>query len=154
MVVPFRAGPVIPELPQQAADDARDEQGILDIEYTGPLAKAQKMAEVEGMERWVGSIVALAEVFPELRDLVDTDDYGRNLAEVLGVPSDNVKDPTVVERVRRQRAQQMEKERQAMMAEQTGKAMEAQGKGAGAVKESMGELAAAEAVRLAAQASQ
>lgn len=135
-------------------DEARDEQGILDIEYTGPLAKAQKMAEVEGMERWVGSIVALAEVFPELRDLVDTDDYGRNLAEVLGVPSDNVKDPTVVERVRRQRAQQMEKERQAMMAEQTGKAMEAQGKGAGAVKESMGELAAAEAVRLAAQASQ
>ncbi len=128
-------------------DSARDEQGILDIEYTGPLAKAQKMAEVEGMERWVGSIVALAEVFPDLRDLVDADDYGRNLAEVLGVPSDNVKDPAKVARIRRARAQAAAAERKAMMAKAEGEAMEAHGKGMGALQESLGEEGAAKALQ-------
>ena len=44
--------------------------------------------------------------------------------------------------------------RQALMAEQTGKAMEAQGKGHAAVKESMGDIAAAEAQRAALEATQ
>lgn len=130
-------------------DDARDEQGILDIEYTGPLAKAQKMAEVEGMERWVGSIVALAETFPELRDLVDVDDYGRNLAEVLGVPSSNIMDPTKVVRIRRARAKAQAEERELAMAQAQGEAMRSAGEGMGAMNESMGEDAAGKALQQA-----
>lgn len=130
-------------------DDARDEQGILDIEYTGPLAKSQKMAEVEGMERWVGSIVALSEVFPELRDLVDVDDYGRNLAETLGVPSSNIMDPTKVARIRRQRAQAQAEERRVAMAQAEGEAMKAGGEGVGALKEGLGEEGAATAMKQA-----
>jgi hypothetical protein len=130
-------------------DDAKDEQGILDIEYTGPLAKAQKMIEVEGMERWVGSMVALSEVFPELRDLVDVDDYGRNLADVLGVPSSNVNDVTKVARVRRLRAQAAAQERKLAMAQAEGEAMRAGGEGYGAMKDSMGEAGAAQALQAA-----
>ena len=134
---------------EQPPDEARDNSGILDIEYTGPLAKSQKMAEVEGMERWVSSVVALADVFPEMRDLVDVDDYGRNLADVLGVPSSNVKDPGAVTKLRRQRAQAAAEERKLAMAQAEGQAMEAAGKGVGALKDSMGEAGAAEALRQA-----
>lgn len=132
-------------------DEARTEEGILDIEYTGPLAKAQKMQEVEAMERWVASVAGLSEIYPEIRDLVDVDDYGRNLAETLGVPSDNIKDVAAVAKVRRARAKAQAEERQAMLAEQGGKAMEAIGRGAGAMKENLGEEGAAEAMRQAVQ---
>lgn len=132
-------------------DEARDESGILDIEYTGPLAKAQKMQEVEGMERWVGSIAALAELFPEMKDLVDEDDYGRNLAEVLGVPTSNVKDPGKVRGIRRARAKALAEERDAAIAEQQGKALQATGKGIESLAAGVGESDARAATEAMAQ---
>jgi hypothetical protein len=134
---------------EQPPDEARDESGILDIEYTGPLAKAQKMAEVEGMERWIGSMTALSEAYPEIRDLVDVDDYGRNLADVLGVPSDNVRDPGAVTKLRRQRAQAAAEERKLAMAQAEGDAMKAAGEGVGALKDGLGEAGAAQALQQA-----
>lgn len=128
-------------------DEARSEEGTIDIEYTGPLAKSQRMAEVESMERWVSNVTALAEIYPEIRDLVDIDDYGRELADTLGTPSKVVRDAPSVKKIRDARAKAAAEEREAMMAQQTGMAGEAIGKGVSALKDGMGEEKANEFIQ-------
>lgn len=134
----------------QPPDEARSDEGTIDIEYTGPLAKSQRMAEVEAMERWVNNLTVLAETYPEIRDLVDVDDYGRELADTLGAPSKVVRSANAVKKIRDARAEAQAQEREGLMAEQAGKAGEALGKGAGALKENLGDEAANQMMKRAA----
>ncbi len=131
-------------------DEARSEEGTIDIEYTGPLAKSQRMAEVESMERWVNNITALSEIYPEVRDLVDIDDYGRELADTLGTPSKVVRDVASVKKIRDARKAAQDEERQAAMAQQTGMAGKAIGEGVTALKQGMGDAGAKEFMQRAA----
>lgn len=73
----------IPEMPQIV----RDAGGIVNIEYVGPLSRAQKMDENASLERWLGNISGLAEIFPEIRNVPNAIAIGKFMADGLNVDS-------------------------------------------------------------------
>lgn len=130
----LRAGQ-LPDLPDELAGSG----GEMDIEYTGPLARSQKMVEAESMQRWIGGLVPLAQVKPEILDIPNFDGYARELAEVYGVPMKNLNSESDVKKVRKGRETAMAQQRLAQQATGEGQAMEAMGKGKTAMNEGFGE---------------
>jgi hypothetical protein len=84
----MRAGQ-LPEIPQIV----KQSQSEVDIEYTGPLSKAQRMDTVMSTERFIGAVAGMVEVFPDVRHLPNPEKIGRDMAESLGVPVDNLRSP-------------------------------------------------------------
>lgn len=133
----LRAGQ-LPQIPPQLADMG----GEMDIEYTGPLARAQKMQDAEAMIRWVQNLLPLSEVRPEILDIPDFDTFARELGETLGVPAKNMFSEVEVRKTRNQRAKAQTQARMAEQALGEGQAMEAMGKGKAAMNEGFGEAGA------------
>lgn len=81
--------------------------GHIDMVYTGQLARAQKSEQAAAIERWVGSVGELGNVFPDIKDIPDVDEVGRELADLRGIPEKLVKSKALVntERQARQQAQ-------------------------------------------------
>lgn len=125
----YRAGR-LPEAPDIVKENASE----LDIEYIGPMARAQKQADVMGMERWIGSLAQLAEVKPEILDLADFDAWGRELAKSYGVPAKAMNSNEDIEEIRTQRAQQQAMAQEAAMMQEAGAGMKAVGEGAQAME--------------------
>jgi hypothetical protein len=119
-----RAGQ-IPEPPPVVVEaDAQ-----FDIQYLGSLARAQNSDKVASVERLVGNVANLAEVFPEALEVIDSDEMVRDMARDLNVPATILRDDKEVKAVRAAKLQQQQEMQQMMMAEQEGKAMQAQGEG-------------------------
>lgn len=100
-----------------------------DIVYLGALSRAQRVDEAASIERWVGSAAALAEIFPDALDVVDPDEMMRHTGRALNVPAKVMRDAGEVDEIRDDRQAKQEAMEQAMMAEQAGKAKQAQGEG-------------------------
>lgn len=92
----------------------------LDIEYVSPLARAQRMGDVQAIERWVGSLSQMAQINPAVLDLIDFDAIANKLADRHGVPADVRHGAEEVEQKRTQREQQ---QMEAMQAQQQAEAM-------------------------------
>jgi len=95
--------PPMPEVLQQAGGD-------LDIEYVGPLARSQKMDEVTGIQRAIDGIMQLAQVNPEVLDIVNVDKAGRTIADRLGAPADMLLGDEQVGQLRQARQQQQQQQ--------------------------------------------
>jgi hypothetical protein len=93
--------PPMPEILQEVGGD-------LDIEYVGPLARSQKMDEVTGIQRAIAGIMQLAQVNPEVLDIVDVDKAGRTISDRLGAPADILRGVEQVDEMRQQRQQQQQ----------------------------------------------
>jgi hypothetical protein len=93
--------PPMPEILQEVGGD-------LDIEYVGPLARSQKMDEVTGIQRAIDGIMQLAQVNPEVLDIVDVDKAGRTISDRLGAPADILRGVEQVDEMRQQRQQQQQ----------------------------------------------
>ena len=93
--------PPMPEILQEVGGD-------LDIEYVGPLARSQKMDEVTGIQRAVDGIMQLAQVNPEVLDIVDVDKAGRTISDRLGAPADMLRGVEQVGELRQSRQQQQQ----------------------------------------------
>lgn len=106
----------------------------LDIEFVGPLARAQKGDVATGIEMWLGAIAGMAEVFPQALDIPDVDMAIRLLADLNGVPTKATQDSNTVETIRAQRAAQEEQMRQAQIMQEAGAGLKATGEGAAALK--------------------
>lgn len=127
----LRAGqlPLIPDV-------VKEMRGELDVEYIGPLPRAQRQEVVQATNAWIGSIAGLIEIFPKMRDIPNMDKIARETAKMSGLPAKFLNSNAEVKKIRKDRE---EKEKQMMEAEQArlqGEAMEAQGKGAKAMEES------------------
>lgn len=108
----------IPEPPEELA--GKD----LKVEYISILHQAQKLAGLDGIERVVGFVLNLSEVFPEARDKLDIDKTIDAVAEVTGVPPEiiNTEDEVVAVREERQRIlEEREKADQAVKGAQAAK---------------------------------
>lgn len=103
--------------------------GNIDIEYIGPLSRAQKMDEVNTTNQWLGSMAQYIEIFPEVRDIPDIDAISRGTGNMMGVPARFMKDSKTVDEERKQRAQQEQLQREMAMMQQGGEAMSAMGEG-------------------------
>lgn len=104
----FRHG-AYPETPQVLLKYG---SGNIDVQYEGPLARSQRLAEVDGLERLQGIIVGIAQLDPAVVDNMDYDKAVRVAADVLGVSSKLVRDQEEVDALRKQRQQQQEKMQQ------------------------------------------
>ena len=82
------------------------------------------------------SLSQVGQIFPEMLDLVDSDSYGRRMADYMGVPADGMRDQEEVDAVREQRAQQQQQQMAAQQAESTAKALKDGGQGAKSLAES------------------
>lgn len=104
----------------------------IDIRYEGPLARAQRSAELVAIERtnqWVQGVSPFA---PSVADNFDYDEQARTVAEVTGLPATNIKDAGKVAEMRQARSQ-AQQQAQALAA--AGQVADAAGSAAPALKE-------------------
>jgi hypothetical protein len=90
----------------------------IDIEYVSPLAKAQKLTDLQSMLRGFEVMMQVAEIAPVM-DYLDTDRLVQYLVEVTGIPARVIRSDEEVARIRRQAAQaaQQQQQQQAVMME-------------------------------------
>lgn len=132
-----RAGALLPmpnALRQQVGPSV--ELPDLDIEYEGPLARAQRTVELTAQDRVVGFLGALTQamiaagvppaVAAEAWDVLKVDKWIRDRAEITGVRSDSLTSQEEVDQLRAERAEaqaeQARLQQASQMAEMAGKA--------------------------------
>jgi len=108
--------------------------GELDIIYTGPLVRAQRADIAQGVSRWVASLAELGEVAPEVLDIPNWDEIGKELGSLEGVPAKLMNSNAEIKKLRKDREDATARTQQGMEDEQVGKGMEALGKGEAAIR--------------------
>jgi hypothetical protein len=99
----MRAG-MLPPPPQELTDQE------IDIEYIGPLARAQQMPDVIAIERAFQTAANISAVTgdPSPFDLLDADEAVKRSALLQGVPSEVLRDDDSVAAIRQGRAEQQQ----------------------------------------------
>lgn len=92
-------GGAFPEPPAALAGAA------LDVEYVGPLAKAQHLAEARGIAQTMEIMTPLLAADPTLLDNVDGDLTFRHVADLLSWPKSTLRSLEAVQRIRAGRAE-------------------------------------------------
>ena len=129
----YKKFPPLPESLQTAGN------ANLKIDYLGTLAKSQRMEAASGIDRWLGTTVAMSEAFPAIKDIPNVDAIVREQAHNEGVPTRLVNSPTVVKKSRLAQAKQRAKEQQLLMLQAEGEAAQSIGAGTTAMNEARGE---------------
>jgi hypothetical protein len=109
----------------------RSAGGRIDIQFEGPLARAQRLADTVALQRFLNIAVPVAEIDPSVLDNLEKDEIIRFLAESTGVPQRLITDRDKLEEIRAERAAQ---QAQQMQAAQMNETMKAAGAGAPALK--------------------
>jgi hypothetical protein len=94
----------------------------IDIEYVSPLAKAQKLTDLQAMLRGFEILLQVSQVAP-VTDYLDGDAMVQYLVETAGLPARVIRGTAEVEEVRRQNAEQaamQQQMQQEMMAAEAG----------------------------------
>ena len=99
------------------------------IRYLSPLARAQKLADVDAMDRYEATLAQEAAIDPSVLDIYDLEEAARQRGRLLGVPHSLVRDKrgTAIARQGREQAQQAQQQAQQQSALKANAAMEAQG---------------------------
>ena len=119
----YRAGQ-LPDLPEGM------EIAEMDIEYTGPLPRAQRMETAQAIDRWVMGLAANADIFPEAIDLLDLDSAELYKARLMGVPAVAMRGKEEVEKLRADRAEAQKRQQAVAEATAAGDAAKSVGEGA------------------------
>jgi hypothetical protein len=94
----------LPPLPPQVQEMGLD----VDIVFVNQLARAQQIQELQATQQWLQQVGQLAQIDPQVVDLVDVDAGARGAARTLGVPEAFIKEQREVDQLREQRAQQIQ----------------------------------------------
>ena len=130
----------LPEMPKSADGEE------MDIEYIGPLPRAQKGEVSQGIAAWLGDILAMAEAHPEALDVPDWDQTIRIQAELRGVPTRALMSVDEIRELRDARAEETRQAKEAEAIRLGGEAAQAAGEGAQAVQAAGGDPAQLQAV--------
>lgn len=99
-------------------------QGMeMKIEYTSPLARAQKSGQLMTVTRLFESMVPLFQAKPDLLDNMNTDETFRYFHHLLDAPPQILNDKDSVEQQRQQRAEQQQAMMEAEQAQQESQSM-------------------------------
>ncbi len=120
----------LPEVPEIVAEL----DPSFDVTYMGSLARAQRVDNAASIERWISLAANMAQVLPEMLDVVDPQAVIRQLGQDLNVPAGIYRDEKEVAAIQQERAQAQQAQQEAMMAEQQGNAMKAMGEGEAAME--------------------
>ena len=107
----------------------------LDIQYIGPLSRAQKVDQAAATERWMAGLAGMAEMNEDILDIVDFDMVARDSADVLNVPAKYMKSRNKVTSDRQAKQAAQKQQNDILAAQEGGKAMEAVGKGAASLQQ-------------------
>jgi hypothetical protein len=117
-------GSPIPEPPPEVIEMiAAGEE--LDVEYEGPLARAQRSSEVQAVDRTAVSATPVLQINPDSADVYDWDEWLRFIADRQGIPAKLVRDKSAVQSIRDAKTAARE---EAAQAEKMGAMAEAAGK--------------------------
>ena len=100
----LRAG-LLPEPPEELQGQN------IDIEYVSPLAKAQKLTDLQAMLRGFEILLQVSEVAP-VTDYLDGDKMVQYLVETAGLPARVIRGSDEVEQVRKEQAEQAQVQEQ------------------------------------------
>lgn len=104
---------LLPPLPQDLVGQ------VVDFEFVGPLAQAQRAVGTSSIDRALGVTATLGQMRPEVLDNLDADEALRTYYSALGVPTKVMVDPRQRDALREARNRAMAaKEQAAMVAEQ------------------------------------
>jgi hypothetical protein len=126
----LRAGE-LPEIPGEVLEAVGDNRAQIDIEYEGPLARAQRASDIETVNQVLASLVPLKDVWPEITDVIDEDKLARGVAERAGLPAAFIRGESEIEEIREQRSEQVARQTQI---QEAGGLAEAAGRVAPALK--------------------
>lgn len=93
----WRAGAFLPPPPELAGAD-------LDIEYEGPLARAQRSGDLTALQEALALVAGIGQHDPEAMDNIDTDENVRYIWEVSGNPTRLMRKPSAIASIRKARA--------------------------------------------------
>lgn len=108
----------------------------IDIEYEGPLARAQRGGDITAMQRWLEVNAPFLQSNPELLDVIDLDIWAKHSANIVGIPPSTMRSIQAIlekrEAAAQAQAELAAQQQVAGMADAVGKA----GPGLAALKES------------------
>lgn len=82
----------------------------MDIEYTGPMPRAQRDDLIQAINRWTGALMQQAEINPAVLDIPDWDAIARETGALAGVPTKLTRDQKVVDKEREEKKKQAEQQ--------------------------------------------
>lgn len=85
------------------------------IKYISPLARAQKLEEVNAIDQYINGAAAAAKVHPDILDTIDFDAAQRVRGKALGVPTAVMPEQKVIDAKRQARADAQQQQQQAAM---------------------------------------
>lgn len=80
------------------------EEGELDIEYVGPLARSQRQSEISALRQWLEQLVQIAAIAPEVIDIPDFTEIFKDSARMLNVNERYVKSQDDIDEIRDNRS--------------------------------------------------
>ena len=111
----------IPDPPQILSEFAG---ANLEVDYMGLLAQAQKrLVKNQGIMNSIGSLAQLAQFFPDIFDLVDSDEAGLDILRSNMMPAKNIRPIEDVQKIREDRAKAQAAQAQMAMASEAVKAV-------------------------------
>lgn len=106
---------------------------FLKIGYQSPASRAQTGVKALSMGRYIQELLPVAQVSPEVLDIVDWDSYARELAKARGTPLSILRSDEEIQQIRQSRQAQQALAQAAAVAEPASKALknisDAQAKG-------------------------
>lgn len=115
-------------------DSLKGQAAELDIQYIGPLSRAQKVDQAAATERWLMGIANMAEMDPAVIDVVDFEQIVRDLADTLNVPANYMLSAAKLAQKRKDQEKAQSEQAQLMQAQEGGAALKSVGEGMAAIK--------------------
>lgn len=121
----FRQGK-LPKAPQIVVDN----QAEFDVEYLGPLPRAQKQEVAMAIAGYIGQLGSLQEAYPEARYILKAVEALRGLGEYAGVPAKFMNSEKEIKKQMDVDAKAAQQQQMAGKLKEAGEAMSALGQGA------------------------
>lgn len=105
---------ILPQQPQELINYLQQNKTAapLRIRFEGPLARAQRSADVVAIQKLQAFTLPLVQAKPDIMDVIDWDEGIRVTAARLGVPAEMIKDAAQVQPIRDARQEGMEQQNQ------------------------------------------
>ena len=91
-------------------DLVKEMEAEFDIEYVGPMYRAQRMGDVQAIQQWVGFLGSLEAVQPGVLDSVNFDSVANISARLMGVPAEAQSSEAEIKAKRAKRETQQQRE--------------------------------------------
>ena len=119
-------GGQLPPLP----DILQDLETDLDVDYVGPMARAQKSDQIQMITQWTSLMAEMGQAFPEMTVLPEPQAVGRELAKAMNVPATIVRSKDEVDEIVKKKEQEALQARQLELAMGAAEGLQKAGAGA------------------------